>query len=122
MALEGAVYEGTGWGEIKTRFLEQQIWVDNKLREIQQSDPVLADSEPEPEIGTESWKSTTHAEMEVERQGLLRLQKDAQEVINLMESGSFGKCKVCLGDVEGARLRFAVTATKCASCAASASV
>lgn len=107
--------------EIKTRLLEQQKWVREKLAEIQKNDPVLADSEPEPEIGTQSWKSTTHAEMEVEKQGLLRLQKHTQEAMSLVEQGLYGKCKKCHRHVEEARLHSPVTAAMCASCATSQS-
>lgn len=104
---------------VKTRLLEQQRWVKEKLMEIQANDPVLADSDPEPEIGTESWKATTHAEMEVERQSLIKLQGYAQEAINLVDKGLYGKCKNCGGAVEEVRLHSPVTAAKCASCATS---
>ncbi|OGE69700.1 hypothetical protein A3J21_03370 [Candidatus Daviesbacteria bacterium RIFCSPLOWO2_02_FULL_43_11] len=121
MSIGGAEFTSIGQGEIRAKLLEQQRWVSDRLQEMQRSDPVLAESEPEPEIGTEAWKDTTHAEMEVKKQGLLRLQKDAQEVINLLEKGLYGKCKTCGKHVEEVRLKFPVTATKCASCAASSS-
>lgn len=121
MLVESSIFQSCGQGQVKTKLLEQQKWVNEKLREIQESDPVLADPEPESEIGTESWKATTHAEMEVERQSLMKLQKFAQEAINLAEKGLIGKCKGCGGDVEEARLKSVVTMAKCAACATSAS-
>lgn len=121
MLVEGDAFQSSGQEQVKTRLLEKQKWVKEKLKEIQLDDPVLVDSELEPEIGTEAWKATTHAEMEVKKQGLLRLQKHTREAINLVEQGLFGKCKKCGKDVEEVRLHSPVTAAKCASCAASAS-
>ena len=121
MLIEGTALVGREQEEVKSRFLEQQRWVNEKLAEMQRDDPVLADPEPESEFGTESWKATTHAEMEVEKQGLLRLREHTREAISLVEKGLFGKCKLCGSNVEEVRLQSPVTATKCASCANSAS-
>ncbi len=115
MSLEGVTI--TEHEDLKIKLIKQQEWVEEKKKEMQSADPVLADSEPDSDIGTESWKANTHAEMVAQKASLIRLENYTKEAIKRMESGEYGNCDICGHKVEEFRMKSPVTSGKCATCA-----
>lgn len=102
---------------IKTLLLRQKREVEEELKEVEKTDPVMSDGLAESvEPGTASWMADMHSKAVAVKQNLLLMRDWIQNSLTRINKGSYGKCDNCGKQIEEKRLQAMPTAKYCLSC------
>lgn len=103
--------------DIERGLLYKQRQIEQQLKELELSDPVLLDMAPEPgELGTDAWQADVHAKNEVLKNSLLNLYSKVKCSLNKLKDGTYGQCDRCRREIEKDRLKAIPTAALCSIC------
>lgn len=106
------------WDNIRRILLRQQKQVEEQLKSIEKSDPVVvANSEPgSSEPGTDSWMAEVHSRLTTTKNDLTDLLGRIRQSLAQLRRGTYGKCEKCGKNIEPERLKAMPTATLCVTC------
>lgn len=102
---------------IKRYLLRQQKEVEKNLKEVEDDDPVKADSLAESsEPGTDSYIADTHTKIVALEDQLKKTNTSITAALSKIGKGTYGKCEKCKKQIGVGRLLAMPTAQYCLSC------
>ena len=103
--------------KVRDLLLRRQKEVDQQLKSLEKSDPVLLDGVAEAsESGTESWLADTHRRLTAGKNDLLDFSSRITSSLLRIKKGTYGKCERCKIAIETERLKVMPMATLCLAC------